>query len=404
MNVHEYIIEHWHETIREDTIENSTVRVPYKYTSPCRKSVFQAMFYWDTYFTNLGLLKDGREEQVKNNLGNMAFLISRLGYMPNATNILFNSQPPLFTRGVYDYYMATHDKEFIIHCLPQIEREFNFFKYDRMTIIGLNAHGTSSTIANLNEAYYYFKDRVGLNEDELKIDKAEMCKDMYAIAETGWDFNPRFKAKGNRYAASRFAHLDLNCLLYDAEKKASFMFSEIGDEEKSKLYEEKAEKRKELINKYLYDKEKGIYLDYNYIDNEFSGVVSAISFYPYAVGISDDKEGAKKVLDKLLFKYGLSSCEFRGEDTYWQWDYPNMWPSNVYFAYVALKRIGLNEEAKLLREIYMSTVEKVFEKTGDLWEKYNVLTCDISVSFEYDTPEMLGWTAGVYQFLYNEKD
>lgn len=41
-------------------------------------------------------------------------------------------------------------------------------------------------------------------------------------------------------------------------------------------------------------------------------------------------------------------------------------------------------------------MEKVFEETGNLWEKYNVVEGNINVSNEYEMPAMMGWTAGVY--------
>ena len=37
-----------------------------------------------------------------------------------------------------------------------------------------------------------------------------------------------------------------------------------------------------------------------------------------------------------------------------------------------------------------------FRTTGNLWEKYNVLDGSTDVSAEYDTPAMLGWTAGTF--------
>ena len=41
----------------------------------------------------------------------------------------------------------------------------------------------------------------------------------------------------------------------------------------------------------------------------------------------------------------------------------------------------------------------VFAAHGKLFEKYNGLTGDIDAVSEYGTPEMLGWTAGVYMNL-----
>lgn len=97
----------------------------------------------------------------------------------------------------------------------------------------------------------------------------------------------------------------------------------------------------------MYDKSKGIYLDYDFASEKKSEVISAASFYPYAFGISSDKIGCKKVLEKLELPFGLAACEYRGEnEKYWQWDYPSMWPTNVYFAYLALKNCGLRDDAE----------------------------------------------------------
>ena len=43
-------------------------------------------------------------------------------------------------------------------------------------------------------------------------------------------------------------------------------------------------------------------------------------------------------------------------------------------------------------------MEKLFEKTGTLWEKYNVFTGDTDTKSDYESRIMLGWTAGVYLF------
>ena len=61
--------------------------------------------------------------------------------------------------------------------------------------------------------------------------------------------------------------------------------------------------------------------------------------------------------------------------------------------------LGVSEEAKWIKNAYMGTVESVFARTGDLWEKYDAKLGDVSVTSEYDTPAMMGWTAGVYRYM-----
>ena len=211
-------------------------------------TLFKNFFYWDTYFANLGLMADGYEEQAKNNLITMSHFIKILGFVPNADHIITRSQPPLFARGVYDYYRKTGDIGFVRESLFAIEREFDFFQSDRMTKIGLNDYGNNEL--NFGKKWYYseFDRRLGgYTDDERKIPDNELIDGLLAIAESGWDFNPRFKKNGNRFAAGDFVHLDLNCILFDAEVKAAELFARNGEKEKSEKYREKALNRKNLI-------------------------------------------------------------------------------------------------------------------------------------------------------------
>ena len=163
-----------------------------------------------------------------------------------------------------------------------------------------------------------------------------------------------------------------------------------------------AAERKARIQQYFYDEKQGIYLDYNFVDDKFSEIVSAISAYPYAFGISSDAEGMKKVLKTLEYPYGVTPTPDRGEDVYYQWDYPCAWPAATCLIYQALKSLGMDEDAKRIAKKYNDTVDRNFVKTGRLWEKYDAVNGEIGQSAEYDTPEMMGWTAGVYVYFDEE--
>ena len=402
MDVKEYIRQNWSKTVKipGSAEDKANFRMPVPYSTPCIDSLFTTFFYWDTYFTNFGLYADGFAEQAENNLITIRFFIKIFGFMPNAEHLITRSQPPLFTRGVYDYYKMTGDMAFLRECCPAIERELEFFESDRKTPCGLNAYGNHEL--NSGKEWYYreFDRRLHYTEQERNLDKYAFVSGLLAIAESGMDFNPRFRKPGNRFASADFAHLDLNCILYDAEKKASEIFKIAGDGEKSGFYERKAEARCRLINRFLLNKNDGIYYDYDFTEKKHSSVTSAVSLYPYALGISQDADGAKKVLKKLELPYGLSACEYRGKNVkYWQWDYPAMWPTNVYFCYLALKNCGLYEDASRIAEKYISTVDRCFAASGTLWEKYDAAKGEVSVTPEYKTPEMMGWTAGVYRYL-----
>lgn len=403
--VTEYIKNNWDNSVHQPTEQSrGIVKMPKPYSVPCAniKDVFSDFYYWDTYFANLGFILDGKAEQAENNLDVMAYFINNLGYMPNANHLIDRSQPPLFTRGVMDLYAYKRDKSLLEKYLPSILREYDFFALDRMTKIGLNAFGTNSSRSVLLEQYVWLSKRVDEYRESVD-EQIELGRDFLSIAESGWDFNPRFHTQERRFAVRDFAHLDLNCLLYDVERKIAQIMRILDAPKKGELWDIKAERRKALVNKYMLNEKDGVYYDYNFKTREFSPVTSCASLYPYAMGISTDKAGALAALKKLELPYGLSACEYRGEnEKYLQWDYPSMWPSNVYFAYNALKNVALEEDARRIAKKYMQTVERVFESTGALWEKYDAVQGKVSVTNEYETPEMMGWTAGVYRYLEEE--
>ena len=397
-----YIKENWKNTFHPADELAGEIKIKHPFVSPCAVGMFTEMFYWDTYFINLGLMLDGYAEQAKNNIDNIAQFIKVLGFMPNANNILDRSQPPFFTRMVYDYYKKTGYKSIIEDYIDTILKEYKFWTTKRKNILGLSSYSTRGDDDGVLNNYEWHHERV-YEEGKTREEKLQIGKDIMAIAESGLDFTMRFKTKNSRIAAHSFSHLDLDCILYDVEIKTAEMLRRSRREAEAETFEKNAEKRKELMNKY-YLTSDGIYLDYNLETGEHSQILSAVSLYPYTFGISSDKDGAMKVLKRLELPYGLSVCEYRDDDLFYQWDYPCMWPAATCLAYMGLKNIGLKDEAARIAGKYINVTRTVFEETGRLWEKYNALTGKIAETSEYPTVPMMGWTAGVYRyFAENEK-
>jgi neutral trehalase len=49
---------------------------------------------------------------------------------------------------------------------------------------------------------------------------------------------------------------------------------------------------------------------------------------------------------------------------------------------------------------WLNTVATEFEKGGKLYEKYDAVVGGKATINEYGLPEMLGWTAGIFQAFY----
>lgn len=377
-------------TTPSDTLGN--IGLPFPYSVPCIRNGFQNMFYWDTYFTNLGLLIDGDFQQARNNIVDIAAMVSRFGYMPNATHrdLLNRSQPPYLALMLEDYYKATGDIDFLRQTLPAIEREYDFWMKERITPCGLNSYGHSATSEELVDFYNGLAHRVGENSSVAMSSEERQKKGAHLLAEaeSGWDFNPRFERRCMDYCP-----VDLNSLLYAYE---SFM-QRYGNDKKK--WEKRANKRLKLMRELMTDQTTGVMYDYDYVNSRMSPVVSAASWWPIWLGISTN--GSEVLLRCLEAPHGMYTCDPTKAKGIYQWDAPNGWSACQYAAYMALDRIGREDDAKRIAKKYVDSIVDIYNATGQLWEKYNVAEGSVNVKNEYPMPgEFMGWTAGVFQHAF----
>lgn len=395
MTVKEYILLNFDKSIciqLED--EGTRLKMPYPYTAPCVKGGhFVSLFYHDAYFINAGMLAADRVEVALNNVNNIAYLINRFGYMPNASNktMLGRSQPPYFAMMVKDVFSVTGDKVWLKEMISAMEKEQKFWQEKRQTKNGLNRHFGDYTKEQYVSFSNYVKTRVNIDKAR---DDEEVGQHYFAEAESGWDFTARF----NGYCAD-CNPIDLQCLLYFAEDFIAKAYEIIGEKQKGEHWQELARARKQKVDKLLFNNNVGLYVDYNYKTNEQSKIYSLAGFFPFFTGLADEEraKGMLKLLEFLETDFALSTA-IQTKDKY-QWGYENAWAPLHLVAVVSLDKYGYKEQAKQIARKYMCLIESNFQKTGKLFEKYNALTGGIDAVSEYGTPEMMGWTATVYLFM-----
>ena len=61
--------------------QSSLIPLPYPYVVPGGR--FREIYYWDSYFTMLGLIASGRADLVRSMLDNFAHLVRTVGHIPN---------------------------------------------------------------------------------------------------------------------------------------------------------------------------------------------------------------------------------------------------------------------------------------------------------------------------------
>ena len=394
-SVKEYIRENFKKCVRFSPDDDGTlIGLPYPYIVPSPDGHFQEMYYWDTFFTCKGLYLSGYADIAKNCTDDMLYLVEKYGFMPNGnrTYYLGQSQPPFLSMMVRDVYEKYGDTNWLKKAYETLKKEYNFWQTKRITPAGLNRFGVNMEyIDDCEKHYNSICKRLNFKVECKSYE--EFAKNFLSDCESGWDFNPRCNMKQSEYV---FA--DLNSNLYIYEKNFEHFANVLKMSEEKNAWREKAEKRKNLMNKILWN--KTAYYDFNFVQNSFSQVFSAASFYPLWAKIADGERARLTVerLSEIEFEHGISACAKNVSPCVYQWDYPNGWAPLNYIVICALDNYGYKSDAVRIAQKYTSAVEKLFEKTGTLWEKYNVLTGDTDTKSDYESRVMLGWTAGVYLF------
>ncbi len=379
---------------------DTLIGLPFSFTTPCVADNYQEMYYWDTYFTNVGFIISGRADLAKNNIENMFYLIEKYGFMPNGnrTYYLNRSQPPFLSEMVKDLFEATGDKNWLSNAYKVLKKEYDFWQNKRNTPTGLNGYTGYDIFEDVLERNYtYFLRRVGkvAKKNPTREDLLEAYYGGVSSYESGWDCSSRFKDKGYE-----FNTVDLNSLLYGMEENMRY-FSEILKTGETGVWEDRKEKRKEKMS-ILWNEERNLFMDRNFKTGEFSTYATVASFYPMYMKVATVEQAQKTValFDDLNLKYGISAGESKSQLNC-QWDYPNVWAPLQFVMYKALKNYKYDDKAQIVAEKYVNLVESNFESTGNLWEKYDGNTGGIAGA-EYKAGAMLGWTFGTYIFFNKE--
>lgn len=392
--VTEFIKNNWDGCIRYSPKDEDTlIGMPYPYIVPSVDERLQEMYYWDTFFACKGLVLSGRTEIAKNCTDDILYMVNRFGFMPNGnrTYYLTQSQPPFLSMMVKDIYEAYNDKEWLKTAYETLKKEYHFWMTERITQIGLNTFKVNKENITGEDKHYEsicrrISYKVPMN------DYLEFAQCFLTDCESGWDFNPRTGMKQKQHI-----YVDLNSNLFLYEMNFAY-FAEILGNSEAQMWIDAANKRKELMNKYLWN--GSAFVDYNFVENKHSEVFSVASFYPLWAGAADREQARSTIaqLGKLEFEYGVSACAENDVPGKYQWGYGTGWAPLQYLMIRALDNYGYKDDARRIAEKYISVTDSMFEETGELWEKYNVYTGDQNTEADYKSRTMMGWTAGVYMY------
>lgn len=407
--IEDHIEKLWDELTRTAYEEKGTLlKLPKSYIVPGGR--FNEFFYWDSYFVMLGLQVSGRIEMMKNIVDNCAYLINEFGFVPNASRTYFlsRSQPPYFSLMLDLIFESTNDETIYSQYFETLEKEYQFWMNGVEDLENGNQFRRVVKTQDGDVLNRYFDDENKPRPESYMIDvedaetstNSEFYRNVRAACESGWDFSSRWFADGNSMQTIEtlnLAQVDLNCLLWHLENtlaKASEL-QNFGD--KKNNYSKKAEARKKSIDKYFWSQEDKIYKDYN-IKSEFQTSSENIAtLYPLFLNLSNQDQAkavSETIKEKFLKKGGLITTT---KDSGQQWDAPNAWAPYQWLGFLAMKNYEFDELAETIKNNWCSNVDRIYNNTGKLMEKYNAIdTTSIAGGGEYPNQDGFGWTNGVY--------
>ncbi len=406
--------------------EHGLLYLPYPYVVPGGR--FNEMYGWDSYFTQVGLVRDNEMVLAKNMVDNFLYQIEHYGKILNAnrTYYLSRSQPPFLTQMILNVYRKQHDIDWLRSTVPAIEKYYRFWIEE--------PHLTKQTGLS---RYYDLGDRpapevLSGERDDKGRDHYDLVKDYYRTHDVkDYDLSQYYDKgkdqltdlfyKGDRSMresgfdpSNRFGpfnidivHYDpvcLNSLLYLMETDTAEILRILARARQARVWTNRAEERKQRINRLMWDEHDGLYYDYNFVEKKVRRYPFVTTFYPLWVGVADQKQAARIVANLHLFERPgglLTSTYVSGS----QWDAPFGWAPTEMIAIQGLRRYGYDKEADRVTANFLSTILKEFIQHNTIVEKYDVERRESEVSaglkFGYKSNEIgFGWTNAAFVELY----
>jgi alpha,alpha-trehalase len=389
---------------------------------------FNEMYGWDSYFIEVGLLRDGETELARDMVENFLYEVGHYGQVLNAnrTYYLTRSQPPFLTRMILGVYERSGDRAWLRRTAAAVEKYYRYWTegphFTPQT--GLSRYFDSGAgpapevLADERDAEgrtHYDRVREFYRTHEVSdydvrkfYDRArdELTPAFYkgdrSMRESGFDPSNRFgpfSADINAYNP-----VCLNSLLYVYERDAARIMRLLGRQREARLWDGRASARRELINRLMWDERQGLYYDYNFEKREVRRYPFVTTFYPLWAGVATPHQAARVAANLGLFERagGLqTSANVSGS----QWDAPYGWAPMQLIAAAGLGRYGYRREAERVSINFLSLVLKDFIEHNTIVEKYDVTRRTSSLGaglrFGYASNEIgFGWTNAAFTELY----
>jgi alpha,alpha-trehalase len=392
---------------------SSLIPLPEPYVVPGGR--FREVYYWDSYFTMLGLVESGRLDLVQDMLDNFAHLVTTIGHVPNGnrTYYLGRSQPP-YLAAMVALYASTTDKAHALRYLDALEKEHAFWMDGERKLAPGTAWRRVVRLPNGAILNRYWDDIPEPRPESFREDYAvgqtvpaprreALYRNFRAAAESGWDFSSRWMRDPTdlrTLEVTDIVPVDLNSLLYFAEREIAAerrCRGARGDAAVADRYDALASARRAALTAAAWDSADGWFYDVRWRTGErVRDRPTLAAAAPLYFGLASAEQGravSARLARDFLAPGGFVTTLIRSGQ---QWDAPNGWPPLEWLAIEGARRYERTDVADSARARWLALDRRVFRATGKMTEKYDVMDLSRPAGGgEYPTQDGFGWTNGV---------
>ncbi len=287
--------------------------------------------------------------------------------------------PPLFAWIEYEYYRFTGDKSRIYRNL--VEKKFLQKHYDFLE----NQCKIGTVIPNcaIHTAWQKFENGYVWGGNPSGMDNSPRANDQHYMI----------------YWVDAISQQALSALYI------SKLADEIGEEQISRDYMAKYLEKKEIINKYYFDEEKGYYLDIEIYNLKPFDVLTPASFWVMMAEAATAERAARqiKTLTNPMQLGGVvpaptvarNNPNFIADGRYWR---GGVWLPTSYMVAKSLEKYGYYDQAASFSEATVNHMSKTYQEffPQTIWECYSPTEHAPAKSkfpVKYSRPDFCGWSA-----------
>ena len=392
---------------------SSLIPLPGQYVVPGGR--FREVYYWDSYFTMLGLVEDRRLDLVKNMLDGFASLVRSVGHVPNANRsyYLSRSQPP-FLAAMVGLYATAADTTRALEYLGVLEAEHDFWMAGASSVAPGTAARRVVRLSNGALLNRYWDDRPEPRPESYREDytlaqrvpeaeRRALYRNIRAAAESGWDFSSRWMRDPTdlrTLETTELVPVDLNSLLYHSERTIAALRRArggVGDAAVAARYDSAAQARRRALVDAAFDAATGFFYDVRWrTGDRVTDRPTMAAAVPLYFGLATPEQGravaARLGRDFLAAGGFLTTQERSGQ----QWDAPNGWPPLQWMGVQGVRAYGRADIANDARTRWLALNRRTYLVTGKMTEKYDVSDLTRRAGGgEYPAQDGFGWTNGV---------